>query len=147
MDWKCSYALDLSCPNRQRLEVSKNVKYIDVTSRASKLQVSKVQELWDLNPLLPSLFPYVWWLTREAWVQILAWLNFEVLEVTELYIFGNLQSLSIWTSEVKSVAAFSVHDILSGMYLHHKIENICKHSKETVIDFIAVIWTIQSWYF
>ena len=37
---KCSYALDLSCPNKQRLEVSENVKkYIDVTSRASKLQV------------------------------------------------------------------------------------------------------------
>ena len=53
MDWKCSYALDLSCPNRQRPEVSENVKYIDVTSRVSKLQVSKVWELWDLNPCLP----------------------------------------------------------------------------------------------
>ena len=47
------YDLDLSCPNRQRLEVSGNVKYIDVTSRASKLQVSKVRELRDLNPRLP----------------------------------------------------------------------------------------------
>ena len=53
MDWKCSYALDLSCPNRQRLEVSENVKYIAVTSRASKLQVYKVRELRDLNPALP----------------------------------------------------------------------------------------------
>ena len=40
-------------PNRQRLEVSENVKYIDVTSSASKLQVSKVWELRDLNPGLP----------------------------------------------------------------------------------------------
>ena len=53
MDLKCSYALDLSCPNRQRLEVSENVKFIAVTSRASKLQVSKVGELRDLNPDLP----------------------------------------------------------------------------------------------
>ena len=51
-----------------------------------------------------------------------------------LYIFGNLQSLSIWTREVKSVGTFSVHDILSGMYrgLLHKIENVYKHSKEIV---------------
>ena len=42
--------------------------------------------------------------------------------------------MSIWTREVKSVAAFSVHDILSGMYLGllHKIENVYKHSKVTV---------------
>ena len=53
MDLKCSYALDLSCPNRQRLEVSENVKFIAVTLRASKLQVSKVGELRDLNPGLP----------------------------------------------------------------------------------------------
>ena len=38
---------------RQRLEVSVNVKYIAVTSRASKLKVSKVRELRDLNPRLP----------------------------------------------------------------------------------------------
>ena len=50
MDWKCSHSLDLSFPNRQRLEVSKNVKFIAVTARASKLQVSKVGDLWDLNP-------------------------------------------------------------------------------------------------
>ena len=48
-----SYALDLSFPNRKRLEVYKNVKYIAVTSRASKLQVFKVQELRDLKPVLP----------------------------------------------------------------------------------------------
>ena len=42
MDWMKRYALDLSCPKRQRLEVSENVKYIAVTSRTSKLQVSKV---------------------------------------------------------------------------------------------------------
>ena len=54
MDWKCSYALDLSCPNRQRMEVSKNVKYIDVTSRALKLQVSKFGKLQDLNPGRPG---------------------------------------------------------------------------------------------
>ena len=45
----CSYALDLS-PNRKRLEVSENVKYIAVTSRASKLPISKVWLLRDLNP-------------------------------------------------------------------------------------------------
>ena len=50
MDLKCSCALDLSCPNRKRLEVSENVKYIDITSRASKIKVSKVWELRDLNP-------------------------------------------------------------------------------------------------
>ena len=38
---------------RKRLDVSETVKYIDVTSRASKLQVSKVRELRDLNPRLP----------------------------------------------------------------------------------------------
>ena len=37
----------------KKLEVSKNVKYIAVTSRASKLQVFKVGELRDLNPGLP----------------------------------------------------------------------------------------------
>ena len=30
--WTYSYTLDLSCPNRKRLEVSKNVKYIAVTT-------------------------------------------------------------------------------------------------------------------
>ena len=63
--------------------------------------------------------------------------NFEALEDTSmylLYIFGNLKSLSIWTREIKSIAAFSVHDILSGMYLGllHKIENVCKHANEPV---------------
>ena len=46
-------ALDLSCLDRKRIEVSENVKHIAVTSRASKLQVSKVRELRDLNPRLP----------------------------------------------------------------------------------------------
>ena len=53
LDWTCNYALDLSCPNRKRLEVSKNVKYIAVTLRASKLQVFKVRPGRDLNPGLP----------------------------------------------------------------------------------------------
>ena len=71
MDLKCSYALELSCPNRQRLEVSKNVKYIAVTLRTSKLQVFKVRQLWDLNPCLPlesseNHLRLKW----EAWVQI-----------------------------------------------------------------------------
>ena len=44
-----SYALDLSFPNRKRLEVSKNLKYIAVTSTALKLQVFKVRPGWDLN--------------------------------------------------------------------------------------------------
>ena len=50
------------------------------------------------------------------------------------YIFRNLQSLSIWTREVKSLPSFLIHDILSGMYLGllYKIENVCKHSKLTV---------------
>ena len=34
-------------------QVSENIKYIAVTSRALKLQVSKVWELRDLNPRLP----------------------------------------------------------------------------------------------
>ena len=38
-----------SRPNSKRLEVSKNVMYIAVTSRASKLQVFKVQPGRDLN--------------------------------------------------------------------------------------------------
>ena len=37
----------------KRLEVSKNVKYIAVISRASKLQVFKVRPGPDLNPDLP----------------------------------------------------------------------------------------------
>ena len=44
---------DKCISNRQRLEISENVKYIGVTSRASKLQVSTVRELRDLNPRLP----------------------------------------------------------------------------------------------
>ena len=53
-----SYALDLSCQNRKGLEVSKNVKYIAVTSRASNLQVFKVWPGRDLNPglLRESIF-------------------------------------------------------------------------------------------
>ena len=70
MDWKYSYTLDLSCPNRQTLEVSKNVKFIAVTTRASKLQVFKVGELRDLNQGLPrESIPFVKWLTREVLVQ------------------------------------------------------------------------------
>ena len=53
MDWIFSYALDISCPNRKRLEISENVKYIAVTSRASKLQVFKVRPGRDLNLDLP----------------------------------------------------------------------------------------------
>ena len=53
MDWKCSYALDLSCPNRQRLEVFKNVKYIAATLRASKVQICKVWPGRRSNPGLP----------------------------------------------------------------------------------------------
>ena len=51
--WTYSYTLHLSCRNRKSLEVSKNVKYIAVTLRASKLQVSKGGKLQDLNPGLP----------------------------------------------------------------------------------------------
>ena len=42
--------------------------------------------------------------------------------------------MSNWTREVKSVAAFSIHDILSFRYLGllHKIGNECKHSISTV---------------
>ena len=41
--------------------------------------------------------------------------------------------MSIWTREVESIAAFSAHDILPGMYLGllHKIEKVCKCAKET----------------
>ena len=41
-----------------RLEVSENVKYIDVTSRASKLPVSKVRLSQDLNSSRLSQFSY-----------------------------------------------------------------------------------------
>ena len=127
MDWKCSYALDISCPKRQRLGVSENVKYIAVTSRASKWQVSKVGELRDLNPGLPlSHLTYGNWLTREARVQIPEFPNFGDLQLWSLwryinviYIFGNLQSLSIWTRRVKSVAACWVYDELSWIPLHY----------------------------
>ena len=46
-------ALDLSCTNRKRLEISENVKYIAVTSSTSKLQIFKVQPSQDLKPGLP----------------------------------------------------------------------------------------------
>ena len=39
----------------KRLEISENVNYIGITSRASKLQVFKVQPGWDLNPGPPRL--------------------------------------------------------------------------------------------
>ena len=70
--------------------------YIDATSRASKLQVSKVWELRDLNPRLPS----------------------ESLNIGKL-----TESFSIWTREVKSVAVCSVYDMLLGIPigLLHKI--------------------------
>ena len=47
------YTLDLFCPNRKSLEVSENVKYIAVPSRASKLQVFKVRPDRDLNLGVP----------------------------------------------------------------------------------------------
>ena len=47
------YALDLPSPNRGRLEVSENVKYIAVPLRASKLEVFKVRPVLDLNLGLP----------------------------------------------------------------------------------------------
>ena len=68
MDLKCSYTLDLSCPIRQRLEVSENVKFIAVALRALKLQVSKVRELRDLNPNLPRESLSIWNLTHAKGV-------------------------------------------------------------------------------
>ena len=99
IEWKYSYAFDLSSPNRKRLEVSENVKYIAVTLRASKLQVFKIQPGQDLNPGLlgESISLYIKWLTREAQVQIPEFLNFGDLQLWSpwsysniLYIFGNL---------------------------------------------------------
>ena len=49
-DKRLSYGLDLSCPKRKRLEVSKYVKYIAITTKASKSQVFKVRPGQDLNP-------------------------------------------------------------------------------------------------
>ena len=60
-------------------EVSENVKYIVVTSRASKIPVLKVQLLRDLNPGLP----------REPIG------NFETLEVTAMY-FTFLETSSLF---------------------------------------------------
>ena len=48
--------------------------------------------------------------------------------------------MSIWTREVKSIAAFSVHDILSGMYLGllHKTRNVCNQMSFTVCVYVGV---------
>ena len=81
MDWKCSYALDLPCPNRQRLEVSENVKYIDVTSRASKLQVFKFQPGRDLNQNRPHGSLTVVCISVEKCIQFfsMAWQTFKAM--------------------------------------------------------------------
>ena len=47
--WVSKCPCDHPVPTALRLEVSKNVKYIAVTSRTSKLQVFKVWQLRDLN--------------------------------------------------------------------------------------------------
>ena len=47
--WTQNNDLDLPYPNKGRWEVSENVKYITVTSRDSKLPISEVRLLRDLN--------------------------------------------------------------------------------------------------
>ena len=129
--WTYSYDLDLSCPNRKRIEVSKNVKYNAVTSRASKLQVFKVRPGWDLNPghLRESL--NIGKLTHagglgsnpgQAELWRLVTLKPLKLKLCTLHFWKPL-NFSIWTREIKSVAVCSVYDMLSGIPigLLHKI--------------------------
>ena len=52
--------------------------------------------------------------------------------------FGKPLIFSIWTREVKNVAVCSVYDMLSGIPFLHEIENVCKHSKETVVVYPAL---------
>ena len=66
MDWKCSYTLDLSCPKRQRLEVSENVKYIAVTLKASKLQVTSLVDIETDEEMLKSKY-YLRWMNVETY--------------------------------------------------------------------------------
>ena len=84
------------------MEVFENVKYIDVTSRASKLQASKVRELQDLNPRLPRESLNIANSTLVGGVgsnsqssQTLETSNFEALEVTSMY-FTFSESSSLW---------------------------------------------------
>ena len=98
---KYSYALDLSCPDRKRLEVSKNVKYIAVTSRASKLQVFKVQPGWDLNPGHPHESLNIEKLTHQRGPgHALKTCNFEALEGTAMYFtFSETSSFYLFEQE------------------------------------------------
>ena len=99
-----SYALDFSCMNRKRLEVFKNVKYIAVTSSASKLPVFKVRHLRDLNPGLPRESLTIGKLTQvvgpdsnQRRKHSLKVSNFEKLEVTAMYFtFSETSSLYLF---------------------------------------------------
>ena len=110
------------------MEVSKNVKNIAVTSRTSKLQVFKVWQLRDLNPRLP----------RESQM-VPGYSNV-------LYIFGNLQSLSFWTREIRSVVAFSDYDMLSRIPLGllHNEGLVQSQTNRTVFIFHSVLKNFSS---
>ena len=90
------YALDLYCPNRLRLEVSENVKYIAVTSGASKLQVFKNRPGRNLNPGHPRESLNIGILTHKPRPGgTLKTCNFEALEVTAMY-FTFLKSSNLY---------------------------------------------------
>ena len=123
MDLKCSYTLDLSCPNRQRPDFSENVKFIAVTSRASKLQVFKVLPGQDLNPghaivcihfnlssisFVPMLSDSRGWpgfKSRPG--QTSKTCNFEALEVTAMYFtFLETSNLFLFGQERSSMICY-----------------------------------------
>ena len=80
--------LNLSCPYRKRLEVSENVKYIAVTSRASKLQVSKVSDSCERRGL------------KSRSSRTLETCNFEALKVTAMYFtFSETSNLFLFGQE------------------------------------------------
>ena len=145
MDWKCSYALNLSCPNRQRLEVSENVKYIAVTSRASKLQVFKVRPGRDLNPRLLRESLNIGKLTHAGGVGS----NPGVPELWRLVTLKPLKlqqcTLHFWKPLIflylekrgQECSCMLVYDLLLGIPigLLHKMANECKHSHAIVYRF------------
>ena len=61
MDWKCSYILDLSCPNRQRLKVSENVKYRFKSRSSPTLETCncEARKVTAIHFMKPQVFVYL----------------------------------------------------------------------------------------